>query len=148
MKLLLFIGILLLSLSCTRTDSGLVFGTPDYESREIQVTELDLKILQKTYELLNNEDSWDNRPIRNCNGLTIYTLYCALEKASLVVNGKYIHRQAALQEIRFVIDDKFKSRWSVHRLADFNTHKNTTFKDIKYVIEQAMVVVKQKLKTD
>lgn len=60
--------------------------------------------------------------------------------------GKYIHRQAALQEIRFVIDDYYKGRWKVHRLADFNSHPDTTFEDINIVIAKAMEKIRGKLR--
>ena len=75
------------------------------------------------------------------------SLYCALERASIEVNGVYVHRQAALQEIRFIINDQYKNRWKGHRLADFNAHPGTSFKDIKSVINSAIMVVKNKLST-
>jgi hypothetical protein len=57
-----------------------------------------------------------------------------------------MHRQPALQEIRFVIEDNYKNRWSVHRLADFNAHPDTTFNDVKLVIAKAVGTVKSKLR--
>lgn len=72
-------------------------------------------------------------------------LFCALEKASIDVMGKYIHRQPALQEVRFAIDDNYKSRWSKHRLIDFNSNKDTSFNDVKSVLEMAISTVKMKI---
>jgi hypothetical protein len=75
-----------------------------------------------------------------------YSLFCALKQASINVNGQYIHRKAALQEVRFVIDDDYRSYWRIHRLSDFNSNPKTRFSDIKRVIAVSINNVKTKLK--
>ena len=137
--------LMFLSVGCTRTENGIVFGTPDYEKRDISVSDVDLSILRKADELLSNEAQWDKSSVRKCSESHRLSLYCALEKASVEIMGKYVHRQAGLQEVRFVIDDKYKSRWKVHRLADFNTHPDTTFSDVKLVLKEAIISVEGKL---
>lgn len=131
--------------SCTITENGLVFGVPEYEKRDIDVTQNDLEILLKTRELLVSKNSWVKNSIRECSGSSPYSLYCALEFASKIVDGKYIHRRPALQEVRFAIDDRFNERWKVHRLADFNAHQDTSHADVIKVIEIALERVKDKL---
>ena len=100
-KLIILIIISLSLFSCTRTENGLVFGIPEYEKRDIKV--------------------------------------------SNIVDGQYIHRRPALQEVRFTIDDNYKDRWKVHRLADFNSHPNTTYTDVVKVLDVTIYRVKQKL---
>jgi len=131
---------------CYQTENGLVLGKPAYEERSIKVSQVDLDILLKTNELLKNETYWKKDTARECAEPTKLSLYCALERASIAVTGKHEHRQAALQEVRFVIDDHYRNRWSVHRLADFNAHPDTTFKDVSYVIATAIETVKHKLR--
>ena len=46
------------------------------------------------------------------------------------VTGDYVHRHPALQEVRFIIDDKYNNRWKVHILADYNINPETSIKDI------------------
>jgi len=94
--------------ACTRTENGLVFGVPDYEKRNIKVSQIDLMILLNTNEQLSTEEDWINNKQRACTGKPPYNLHCALETASKIVDGKYIHRHHALQEVRFSIDDSFK----------------------------------------
>lgn len=137
--------LILLISGCAQTENGLVFGVPDYEKRDIKVSQQDLEILKKVKEILSKRDAWSKDSVRVCQGSDKYSIYCALEKASKEVLGKYIHRQAALQEVRFVIDDHYKERWKVHRLADFNSHPDTTFEDINIVITKAMEKVSGKL---
>ena len=137
--------LLLLSVGCTKTENGIVFGTPDYEQRSIAVSKVDLSILKRADELLSSETQWDKSSVRKCGESHKLSLYCALEKASIEIMGEYVHRQAGLQEVRFAIDDKYKSRWKVHRLADFNAHPDTTFFDVKSVLNEAILSVEGKL---
>lgn len=128
-----------------QTENGVVFGKPSYENRDIEVTVVDLKILERADELLS-EANWTKDSLRVCSGSEKLNLYCALEKASIEVNGIYKHRQAALQEVRFAIDDHYRSHWSKHRLGDFNGNEFTTFSDIKRVLTVAKDSVISKLK--
>ncbi|MGV6816676.1 MAG: DUF6197 family protein [Thiotrichales bacterium] len=145
MKILIFLVSIYTLTGCYQTENGLTFGKPSYESRDIDVTENDLKILERADELLS-EENWVKDSRRICSESRKLNLYCALEKASIEVNGKYNHRQAALQEVRFAIDDHYRSYWSKHRLGDFNGNKLTTFSDIKRVMAVASQRVKSKLK--
>lgn len=133
------------SSGCTRTAKGIQFGLPGYENRNIAVSEVDLSILEIADNLLSEESAWSRRSDRECEEGQPLSLFCALESASYKVLGKYEHRQAALQEVRFVIDDRFKNRWTKHRLADFNTHPDTTFFDVKTVLKVAIQTVEKKL---
>lgn len=137
--------LILLLIGCTKTENGILLGTPDYEKRSISVSEMDLSILKTADELLANETQWNKSSVRKCTEPLKLSLYCALEKASIVIMGKYVHRKAGLQEVRFVIDDKYKGRWKIHRLADFNAHPDTTFNDVKSVLKEAISAIEVKL---
>jgi hypothetical protein len=136
---------MLLLSGCYQTENGIVFGKPEYEKRSIAVTVVDLKILQVADDLLSDEDGWSKDSETDCYIQEKNSLFCALEKASIEVNGQYIHRKAALQEVRFAIDDYYPSYWRQHRLADFNSNPQTRFSDIKRVIAVAINNVKRKL---
>ena len=147
MKRFVFITVLVTVVSgCYQTENGLVLGKPAYEERNVEVSQVDLDVLLKTDQLLKNESNWKKDDVRVCTESSSLSLYCALESASIAVTGKYEHRQAALQEVRFVIDEHYRNRWSVHRLADFNAHPDTTFKDVKLVIATAIEAAKHKLR--
>lgn len=128
-----------------KTENGIVLGLPDYEKRDIRVSQVDLDILTKADAFLSNESRWRKGRASNCSQPEKLDLYCALERASVEVMGKYIHRQPALQEVRFSIDDHYRDRWEKHRLMDFNSNKNTSFEDVKSVLAQAIAAVKGKL---
>jgi len=146
---ILFTGLLITAASgCTQTENGLVFGAPDYEKRDIAVSQLDLDIILSADELLGSEEAWEKGSVGGCDAsANKLNLFCALEKASIEVQGEYVHRQPALQEVRFAIDDHYRDRWTLHRLADFNSHQATTFADVKSVIAMASQRIKAKLQT-
>ncbi len=145
MKYIPLISILLLLTGCYRTENGLVIVKPDYEKRNIQVTGKDLKILLRANALLANANTWSRSSERECSNREPYSLYCALKKSSIEIDGRYVHRQPALQEVRFAIDDLYRNSWKSHRLADFNSNKETTFSDIEKVLSLAIERVSRKL---
>ncbi|MHC3994031.1 DUF6197 family protein [Thiomicrolovo sp. ZZH C-3] len=128
-----------------KTENGIVLGLPEYEKRDIRVTRTDLEILTRADALLADENVWRKTHVSDCSQSEKLDLYCALEKASVEVLGQYVHRQPALQEVRFAIDDRYRTRWTKHRLTDFNADQATDFADIKFVLAQASASVRTKL---
>lgn len=99
------------------------------------VTKADLGIVQRAREILDSPSKWNRADTRVCPATAkTFSLYCALEKATDEVSGKFAHRGAAMQEARFVIDDIAPNRKSYHhRLMDYNNDPTTTFADIQKV---------------
>lgn len=73
------------------------------------------------------------------------SLFCALKKASIEVIGVYDHRRAAVQNVRFAIEDVTKGREFEHRLMDFNNLPDTQFSDIKGLLVAARAKVARHL---
>ena len=107
------------------------------ERRDQSVSPEDLHILQRAKEILVDPSVWDREDDRLCaEDDTEWSLFCALQKASLEVLGEYQHRRVALQEVRFAIVDVSPGRLFRHRLMDFN---NTgTFEDVHRVLDLAI----------
>ena len=76
---------------------------------------------------------------------TKHSLFCALAKASIKVLGKYEHRRVALQEVRYIIDERYHDRWEAHRLKDFNNHHDTTLTEVKEVLRSAKKRLEKRL---
>jgi hypothetical protein len=97
------------------------------------VTKVDLQIVQRAREILASQSKWNRADTRVCPpDATTFSLYCALEKATDEVSGKFKHRGAAMQEARFVIDDIAPNRKNYkHRLMDYNNESTTTFADVQ-----------------
>ena len=65
-KTILYITLALFLGGCYRTENGLVFGLPDYEKRNIKVTQIDLDILRRTNALLKDATLWNKDASRIC----------------------------------------------------------------------------------
>jgi hypothetical protein len=105
-------------------------GGDDPDARP-PVTKADVRIVQRAREVLNSQSKWNRADTRVCPAdAKTFSLYCALEKATDEVSGKFEHRGAAMQEARFVIDEIAPNRKNYHhRLMDYNNDPTTTFAD-------------------
>ena len=59
--------------------------------------------------------------------------------------GEYRHREVALQEVRFAVEDVTKGIEFEHRLMDYNNLASTKFEDIKHVLKVATDRVSSRL---
>src|SRR4029453_6443665 len=85
------------------------------------------------------------------------SLFCALQKANREILGEYEHRNVALQEVRFAVQDATRDRQTEmliralrqfgfpHRLMDFNNLPETRFEDVKQVLQVAAARVGARL---
>jgi hypothetical protein len=110
------------------------------------VTTDDIKIVERAKAILSSTAVWNRKDNRKCPAeATTYSLYCALEMASGEVSGHFAHREAAMQEVRFVIDDIARNRNYEHRLMNYNNDPTTTLADIQIVLDRAEASIKKRL---
>lgn len=97
------------------------------------VTQADLKIVQRAKAILARPAQWNRADNRKCaDEAKIFSIYCALEKATTEVNGQFAHRGEVMQQARFVIDETApNARKYDHRLMDYNNDPSTTFNDVQ-----------------
>lgn len=97
------------------------------------VTKADVEIVQRASQILDSPSKWNRADNRKCpQDAKTFSLYCALEKATLEVDGNFAHRGAAMQEARFVIDDVApNAKKYEHRLMNYNNDPSTTFADVQ-----------------
>lgn len=113
--------------------TGQPTGDDDNPDARPPVTKADARIVQRAHEIINSPSEWNRADTRVCpTNAKTFSLYCALEKATNEVSGKFEHRGAAMQEARFVIDDIASNRKNYHhRLMDYNNDPTTTFADVQ-----------------
>jgi len=140
--LALVLGLTLAVLGCHRPAQGPTSGE---ESHDLPVTAQDVRILQRADAILSSENVWNRADTRECpDSATTFSLFCALQKSSIEVLGRYDHRRAALQEVRFVIEERRKDY--EHRLMGFNNDASTSFSDIKRVLNSATARVQARVR--
>ncbi len=142
--LLVLLGsILVLSLA------GAAFWRLSLERPNQTVTIEDLRILDRADALLKDELAWNRNDDRDCSEDSAtgkWSLFCALETACTEVLGEYDHRRAALQEVRFVVEEATRGMEFEHRLMDFNNLPGTRFDDVKRVLRMSRERVAARLK--
>ena len=113
-------------------------SSPEAEQRDIPLTTQDLRILDRAEAILSDSAKWNRQDDRICTPAdTTWSLFCALQRASVEVLGAYDHRRAALQEVRFAIEAAAPGKQFEHRLRDYNNLSTTRFEDIKRVLHAA-----------
>jgi len=107
----------------------------------------DVKIIERAQQILNSPAKWNRADNRECpEAAKTFSLYCALEKATIEITGKFEHRGSAMQEARFVIDDDLaKGNHYEHRLMGYNNDPKTTFAEIQEFFRLLEERVKKKL---
>ena len=116
---------------------------------DVPVTETDLAIIQRAKSLLGNEKSWHKQDDRDCeddNEKHCYSLFCALQRASIEVEGAYNHRNAIMQKIRHTIVEIFPEKVWEHRLKDFNNMPDTDYKVLMDLLNRVELEVIEELK--
>jgi hypothetical protein len=113
-------------------------SSDDLERRDQPVTDEDLRILQRADAILSSAAVWNRHDTRICKPEDrTWSLFCAMEKASFDVLGEYRHREVALQEVRFAVEEVTKGVELEHRMMDYNNLSSTGFEDIKKILKVA-----------
>ena len=90
------------------------------ENRDLKFDIADLQIIEKAHVLLSEPSVWNKQDDRICEDDVAhgkYSLYCALYKASIDINEEYVHRRAALQQVRFTLEKYENGRIANHGMA-------------------------------
>ena len=120
---------------------------PKWEDKEQSVSNQDLQILQRAKEILSDESKWNSDDDRVCNeDDTKWSLFCALNKATIETLGEYDHRRVALMEVRWIIHKLMEGEDFKHRLMDFNNTRE--FDDINKVLDKSIQKVQFRLESN
>lgn len=105
---------------------------------EVPPSELDREIVQRAATILSSEVVWNRDDTRNCHPSdTLWSIYCAMEKATIEVTGGFHHRRPALQLVRKIVEERSAGRPYKHRLMDYNNDPTTQFADVQSLFVEA-----------
>ena len=140
--------------SCARTPQPVAYvpessyepTSVEAEQRSQPVTDQDLRILERADAILSDPAKWDRQDDRICTPEdTTWSLFCALQRASVEILGMYDHRRVAIQEVRFAIEEAARGQVFEHRLRDYNNLPTTRFEDVQAVLHVARERVADRL---
>ena len=107
-------------------------------AREVPPSALDREILERAAAILTSESAWNRADNRKCPpAATRWSLYCAMERATIEVTGAFHHRRPALELVRQIVDERSAGRPYHHRLMDYNNDPTTRLADVRGVIADA-----------
>jgi hypothetical protein len=139
MRLALFI----LFISCC------TFAQTDDPDAHPPVTQQDIAIVHRAKQILHSPKEWNRADNRKCpKEAKTFSIYCALEKATVEVTGNFEHRGAAMQETRFVVEELSAGRDYHHRLMDYNNDPKTSFADVQKVFRLVEKRIRERLKAN
>jgi hypothetical protein len=131
----------------TKTPQVVSTPAPDDSTVRPPVAESDVTIIRRAKEILSSEAKWnraDDRMLRP--EATTFSLYTAIQKATMDVTGSFTHRAAIMQEARFAIEEVAPGKKYGHRLMGYNNDPTTTFEDIKRVFALTEARIVKRLK--
>jgi len=121
----------------TRSDQALRFELD--ASREVAPSELDREILVRAAAILSSESAWNRADNRKCPpAATSWSLYCAMERATIEVTGAFHHRRPAMELVRQIVDERSTGRPYHHRLMDYNNDPTMRLADVRSIIADAL----------
>jgi len=108
-------------------------------TREVPPSALDREILERAAAILSSESAWNRADNHKCPpAATSWSLYCAMERATIEVTGAFHHRRPALELVREIVDERSAGRPYRHRLMDYNNDPTTRLADVRGIIVDAL----------
>jgi hypothetical protein len=100
---------------------------------------IDRKIIERANAILSSDAVWNRADNRECpSAATTWSIYCALERATLELSGGFHHRRPALELVRQVIEERTKDRNYEHRLMGYNNDSSTHLGDVRSLFAEAL----------
>jgi hypothetical protein len=100
---------------------------------------IDREIVRRASAILASDAAWNRADNRKCPAVaTTWSIYCAMEKATIEVSGAFHHRRPALQVVREIVDERTAGRPYDHRLMDYNNDPTTHLADVRSLFAEAL----------
>ena len=97
-------------------------------SHEVPPSDLDREIVRRAAVMISSSAVWNRADNRKCaKDAKTWSIYCAMEQATIDVTGAFHHRRPALQVVRELVDKRSEARDYQHRLMDYNNDPSTRF---------------------
>jgi len=108
-------------------------------SREVAPSGVDREIVELAAKILSSEVVWNRADDRKCPAeATAWSIYCAMQRATVEVAGAFHHRRPALQVVREIVDERTAGRPYDHRLMDYNNDPTTHLGDVQSLFAEAL----------
>jgi hypothetical protein len=118
-------------------------------AQQIAASPLDREIVHRASTILSSDAVRNRADNRKCDpAAKTWSIYCALEQATIEVTGGFHHRRPALEIVRVIVEDRTKGRKYHHRLMDYNNDPTTRLDDVRSLFEEALAKMKRDGRSD
>jgi hypothetical protein len=108
-------------------------------AHEVKPSGVDREIVRRAMKILASTAVWNRADNRKCPAdAKAWSIYCAMEKATIEVAGAFHHRRPALQVVREIVDERTRGRPYDHRLMDYNNDPTTRLADVRSLFNEAL----------
>lgn len=109
-------------------------------SHEVPASELDRQIVRRADAILSSDSVWNRADNRVCPATArSWSIYCAVELATIEITGGFHHRRPAMELVRQIIDERTAGRNYHHRVMDYNNDPTTRLADVRTLFAEALV---------
>jgi len=110
---------------------------------EVPPNAVDKEILQHASTVITSDAVWNRADNRECPAdATVWSIYCAVERAMIEVTGGFNHRRPAGQLVRQIVDERSATRNYSHRMMDYNNDPRTVMADVRSLFAEAIARIK------
>ena len=122
------------------SSNGLTFELD--AKHEVAPNALDREIIIHAAALLRSTGVWNRADDRVCPATaTTWSIYCAMEKATIDVTGAFDHRRPAMELVRILVEERSAGRNYEHRLLGYNNDPRTTLADVVSLFTEALACI-------
>ncbi len=108
-------------------------------SGELPPSDLDRQIVRRAAAILSSDSVWNRADTRVCpTTATTWSIYCAMQRATVEVTGAFHHRRPALEVVRLIVEKRAAGRPYHHRLMDYNNDPSTHLDDVRSLFAEAL----------
>jgi hypothetical protein len=113
-------------------------------TKQVPPNDLDRAVVQRAASILSSDAVWNRADDRDCKAdARTWSIYCALERATVQVTGGFHHRRPALEVVRAIVDERAAGRGYEHRLMDYNNDPATHLQDVQSLFTEALARIER-----
>lgn len=112
------------------------FQDAQLQGNWLEPSMVEVKIIENTINLIGSDKVWNKDDNRICESNESFSLFCALYKSSIAVDGQYRHLRPAVKYVREAIQKKYPKKYD-HVLVDFNNAEEITLSELHAILESA-----------
>jgi hypothetical protein len=106
---------------------------------QVPPNDLDRSIVERAAAILSSDAVWNRADDRQCKpDAKTWSIYCALERATVQLTGGFHHRRPALEVVRAIVEERAAGRPYQHRLMDYNNDPSTHLQDVQSLFTEAV----------